>query len=111
MVTSKSLANLGAVLANNGIMPWNNERIISERSATLVKSLMITTGLYNESGIYSAKVGIPTKSGVGGGLLSAAPRLGIGIFSPALDKDGNSAAGLALLEEVGKKLNLDIFNY
>lgn len=110
MVTAKSLANLGAVLANNGIMPWNKKRIISQEAAILTKSLMMTTGLYNESGIYSAKMGIPTKSGVGGGLMSAVPsRIGIGIFSPALDPDGNSAAGLALLQEVAEKLDLNIF--
>lgn len=52
---------------------------------------MMTTGLYNASGIYSAKIGIPTKSGVGGGLVSSVPnKAGIGIFSPPLDDVGNS---------------------
>jgi len=112
MVTCQSLANLGAVLANDGIAPWNGERIISSEAATYTKSVMMTTGLYNESGTYSVKIGVPTKSGVGGGLVSAAPNhYGIGIFSPALDHAGNSIAGLALLEHISKHLKLDIFRY
>lgn len=112
MVTTRSLANLGAVLANDGIKPWDNQRIISSESATYVKSLMMTTGLYNQSGTYSRLIGVPTKSGVGGGLVSAAPRkYGIGIFSPALDKEGNSVAGLALLQDVVDELGLDLFKY
>lgn len=111
MVTCESLANLGAVLANDGIAPWNGERLISSDAATYAKSVMMTTGLYNESGTYSVKIGIPMKSGVGGGLVASAPKYGIGIFSPALDQAGNSVAGLALLEMISHELNLDIFRY
>ncbi|MEY8441031.1 glutaminase A [Lactobacillaceae bacterium 24-114] len=111
MVTCESLANLGAILANDGIAPWNNERIISSAAATYAKSVMMTTGLYNVSGTYSVKIGVPTKSGVGGGLVAAAPNYGIGIFSPALDEAGNSIAGLSLLETLSKELELDIFKY
>ena len=67
MVTAVSLANLGAVLANNGVKPWDQDRLISSQAATYAKSLMMTTGLYNESGTYSSIIGVPTKSGVGGG--------------------------------------------
>ena len=78
MVTARSLANFGAVLANDGIKPWDNERIVSSTTATFTKSLMMTTGLYNASGIYSAKIGIPTKSGVGvGSFLQYLIRLGL----------------------------------
>ena len=111
MVTCESLANLGAVLANDGIAPWSEERLISSAAATYAKSVMMTTGLYNESGTYSVKIGIPTKSGVGGGLVASAPKYGIGIFSPALDPAGNSVAGLALLEMISQELKLDIFDY
>ena len=111
MVTARSLANLGAVLANNGVKPWDGKRIISVEGARCIKSLMITTGLYNQSGTYSRLIGVPTKSGVGGGLMSAAPhRYGIGIFSPALDKAGNSVAGLELLKDIVEDLELDIFD-
>ena len=73
---------------------------------------MTTTGLYNESGTYSSIIGVPTKSGVGGGLMSAAPnRFGIGIFSPPLDNAGNSVAGLSALEEISNELKIDIFQY
>ena len=111
MVTCESLANLGAVLANDGIAPWSEERLISSDAATYAKSVMMTTGLYNESGTYSVKIGIPTKSGVGGGLVASAPKYGIGIFSPALDPAGNSVAGLALLEMISQALKLYIFKY
>lgn len=111
MVTCESLANLGAVLANDGIAPWSGERLVSSAAATYAKSVMMTTGLYTESGTYSVKIGIPTKSGVGGGLVAAAPNYGIGIFSPALDTAGNSVAGLDLLERLSKELDLDIFKY
>lgn len=112
MVTCESLANLGAVLANDGIAPWNGERIISSQAATYTKSVMMTTGLYTESGTYSVQIGVPTKSGVGGGLVAAAPsHCGIGIFSPALNRVGNSVAGLALLEMISRELKLDIFKY
>ncbi|MDM8261802.1 glutaminase [Limosilactobacillus vaginalis] len=111
MVTCESLANLGAVLANDGIAPWNGERLISSDAATYTKSVMMTTGLYNQSGTYSVKIGVPTKSGVGGGLVASAPKYGIGIFSPALDQAGNSVAGLALLEMISRELDLDIFKY
>ena len=111
MVTARSLANLGAVLANGGVKPWDNKRIIPDEEARCIKSLMMTTGLYNQSGTYSRLIGVPTKSGVGGGLMSAAPhRYGIGIFSPALDKDGNSIAGLDLLRDIVDGLELDIFD-
>ena len=76
-----------------------------------VKSLMMTTGLYNQSDTYSRLIGVPTKSVVVGGLMSAAPhKCGIGIFSPALDKDGNSIAGLDLLRDIVDGLELDVFD-
>ena len=66
--------------------------------------------LYDESGEFSVHVGVPAKSGVGGGLMAAVPnRYGIGVFSPALDPFGNSAAGIQLLKDVVKELDADIF--
>lgn len=71
---------------------------------------MTTAGLYNQSGDYSFHVGVPSKSGVGGGLMVASPqKYGIGTFSPALDKDGNSVAGIHLLTDLVRDLNLNIF--
>ena len=112
MVTAVSLANLGAVLANNGVKPWDQDRLISSQAVTYAKSLMMTTGLYNESGTYSSIIGVPTKSGVGGGLMSAVPnRVGVGIFSPPLDQAGNSVAGLGALGDLSTDLKLDLFRY
>ncbi|MGP5431711.1 glutaminase A [Enterococcus malodoratus] len=109
-VTAVGIAKLAAVLANKGIVPWNGQRIVSEKSATIVKSIMTTAGLYDESGEFSVHVGVPAKSGVGGGLLAAVPnRYGMGVFSPALDSFGNSAAGIQLLTDVIQELDADIF--
>lgn len=109
-VTTKDLANLAALLANGGIAPWNNQRILREENATVVKSIMVTAGLYDQSGDFSSHVGVPSKSGVGGGLISAIPqKAGIGVFGPALDKEGNSVAGIKALNFLVKKLNLNIF--
>lgn len=58
MVTARSLANLGAVLANGGVRPWDNKRIILDEEAYCIKSLMMTTGLYNQSGTYSRLIGV-----------------------------------------------------
>lgn len=109
-VTTKDLANLAALLANKGIAPWNNQRLLKEENATVVKSIMVTAGLYDESGDFSSHVGVPSKSGVGGGLMSAIPqKAGIGIFGPALDKEGNSVAGMKALKILVEKLDLNIF--
>ena len=109
-VTATGIAKLAAVLANKGIAPWNGNRLITEESATIVKSIMTTAGLYDESGEFSVHVGVPAKSGVGGGLMAAVPnRYGISVFSPALDPFGNSAAGIQLLKDVVKELDADIF--
>lgn len=109
-VTAEGIARLAGVLANKGIAPWNNQRIVSEESATVVKSIMTTAGLYDESGEFSVHVGVPAKSGVGGGLMAAVPnRYGIGVFSPALDVYGNSSAGMKLLRDVVAEMALDIF--
>ena len=69
-VTATGIAKLAAVLANKGT-PWNGKQIITEESATIVKSIMTTAGLYDESGEFSVHVGVPAKSGVGGGLMAA----------------------------------------
>lgn len=109
-VTAVGLSRMGAVLANEGVCPWNNERLFPIETATVVKSLMTTCGLYDESGTFSVHIGLPSKSGVGGGILSAVPsKCGIGLFSPALDVPGNSVASIKLLNDINDKLKLDIF--
>ena len=89
-VTAESLANLGLVLAADGIHPETGEQLLSRHTVEIVKTIMLTCGMYDGSGEFAVRVGIPTKSGVGGGLLSVADnRMGIGVYGPALDAKGN----------------------
>jgi glutaminase len=104
------IARIGAMLANNGVLPWNGETVISRNVARIVKTIMVTCGLYDESGQFAVQVGIPAKSGVGGGIVAAVPgRMGIGVIGPALDAKGNSIAGVKILEELSRELDLSIF--
>ncbi len=108
-VTAKTLARIGLFLAKNG-KTSTGEQIITPRVATIIKTLMVTCGMYDSSGEFAVRVGIPSKSGVGGGIVSVVPgKMGIGIFGPSLDKKGNSIAGVYLLEELSEELNLTIF--
>lgn len=108
-VTAKDLAMVGLFLARNGKLS-NGEQVISEYEAKIVKSIMMTCGMYDGSGDFALNVGIPSKSGVGGGIMSVVPNtMGIGIFGPSLDKKGNSIGGIAVLEDLSKRLNLSIF--
>lgn len=109
-VTAESLANLGKKLANDGVCELTGKRYMSSKTARIVKTLMLTCGMYDGSGTFAINVGIPTKSGVGGGLLSVSDkRAGIGVFGPALDEKGNSIAGCKLLREISNVLRLNLF--
>lgn len=108
-VTAKTLAKIGLFLANNGKLS-TGETVITPKIATIVKTLMVTCGMYDSSGEFAVRAGIPSKSGVGGGILSVVPgKMGIGVYGPSLDKKGNSIAGVALLEDLSTELNLTIF--
>jgi glutaminase len=101
---------MGAVLANRGRAPGSDERIFPAKFAQYVNAILLTCGMYDGSGDFAVRVGIPAKSGVGGGIMAVVPtRMGIGIFSPALDKNGNSVAGIRLLEEFSHRMYLSIF--
>ena len=107
---AKDLARLGAVLANDGIIPWSGEKLVDKKICRIVKSIMVTCGMYDASGEFAVRIGIPAKSGVGGGIVGAVPkRMGIGVYGPALDEKGNSIAGLKILEDLAKELDLSIF--
>jgi len=109
-VDCRALAHIGAVLSNRGRLPVSNERIFSADMARCVNAILTTCGMYDGSGEFALRVGVPAKSGVGGGIMAVVPtRMGIGIFSPALDRKGNSLAGIRLLERLSKELYLSIF--
>lgn len=111
-VTAKSLATMGLVLANDGENPMTGEHVIAPSHARAVNSLMFTCGMYDGSGEFGVKVGIPAKSGVGGGIAcSVKGRMGIGVYGPALDGKGNSVGGLAALEYLSHALHLHVFDY
>lgn len=108
--TAMDLARFGALLANDGVTPWSGERLLSRECCRIVKTIMVTCGMYDASGEFAVHVGIPAKSGVGGGVLGTVPRrFGIGIYGPALDKKGNSIAGLHVLKDLSEELDLSIF--
>lgn len=109
-VTAESLANLGLVLAMGGVDPATGEHLLDAHVVQVVKTIMFTCGMYDGSGEFAVYVGLPTKSGVGGGLLSVVDKqIGIGIFGPALDEKSNSIAGGYLLQYLSKSLGLHLF--
>ena len=106
--TCCDLAKIAFVLANHGYC--KGEQIVSREHARYVNAIMAICGMYDGSGEFALKVGIPAKSGVGGGIMAVAPRrMGIGIYSPALDAKGNSIAGVKALEMFGKEIDLSVF--
>lgn len=108
-ITTRDLANIAFCLANRG-RNIKGDVILPEKVCRYAVSLMTTCGLYDGSGNFALKCGIPTKSGVGGGLLSSVPgSLGIGVFSPPLDENGNSLVGIKFLTELSDSLKLSIF--
>lgn len=110
-VTARNLATFGLLLANDGIQISTGKRLITSQTVRLVQTIMLTCGMYDGSGEFALKTGIPTKSGVGGGLLSVAQnKMGIGIYGPSLDEKGNCIAGCELLGYISEALMLHIFN-
>lgn len=109
-VNARSLANLGLMLASDGADPVTRERVLSSDTVKVVKTIMLTCGMYDGSGQFAVEVGLPTKSGVGGGLLSVVDKImGIGIYGPSLDKKGNCIAGGAMLRYLSSSFGLHIF--
>lgn len=108
--TTDSLAHMGMVLSFGGVAPYNSLRLFDARIARCVKTLMFTCGMYDGSGEFAVRVGVPSKSGVGGGVVSCAGNgLGFGVYGPALDRKGNSVGGIRVLECLSARLGLHAF--
>ena len=109
-VSCQDLASMGMVLANHGRLPHSEQSLFPAQYANYVNAILMTCGMYDGSGDFAIRVGIPAKSGVGGGIMAVVPtQMGIGIFSPGLDQKGNSLAGIQLLERLSNRLYLSIF--
>lgn len=109
-MSCKELSELFLFLANNGLGLQNKESILSESQSKRINALMQTCGFYDESGEFAFKVGLPGKSGVGGGIIAIHPdQYAIAIWSPKLNKKGNSHKGMKFLEEFTTRSELSIF--
>lgn len=110
-VNARDLAMLAATLANGGVNPITGERALDEHYVQDVISVMLTCGMYDGSGEWAYRVGMPAKSGVGGGILAVAPqKVGIGTFSPPLDSKGNSLRGVKVCQDLSQDFGLHPFN-
>ena len=109
-VTCRDLAKIAHIFALRGIHPATGERLFPAQYAKYVTATMATCGMYDGSGEFALEVGFPAKSGVGGGILGVIPRqFGIGVYAPALDKHGNSVAGVQALAQLSRELDLSIY--
>jgi glutaminase len=107
--TVRDLAVMGATLANGGLNPVSGERVLSPRVALILRALMAICGLYDGSGEFALRVGIPAKSGVGGGIMAAVPgKTGLATVGPSLDPKGNSTGGVRVMEVLSDQLNLRV---
>ena len=109
-VNCRDLARIARVFADHGRHPVSGEQLFPPEYAKYVNATLATCGMYDGSGEFALTVGFPAKSGVGGGIMGVIPRrMGIGVFAPALDKHGNSVAGVQLLSKLSHALDLSIY--
>jgi glutaminase len=109
-VTARDLVTMGATLANGGVNPRTGERVVDPAIAAEVLAVMGTAGLYEATGTWMFRVGVPAKSGVGGGILAVAPgRYAIAAFAPPLDDAGNSVRAQKAIESIVATLGGNVF--
>jgi glutaminase len=109
-VTTADLAVIAATLANGAVNPRTAERVLSQRVNRDVLSVMYTCGMYDFAGEWAYQVGVPAKSGVSGGIIAVIPgKMGVGTFSPGLDRFGNSVRGVMVCHELSERLGLHVF--
>ena len=109
-VTARDLAIMGATLANGGVNPVTGERVVGPGCGKRTLAVMATAGLYETSGDWLYDIGLPGKSGIGGGIVTAAPgKGGLGAFAPPLDRAGNSVKGQRAARYLSERLGLNLF--
>lgn len=109
-VTARDLAVMGATMADGGVNPITGQRVVSAGTCRQVLAVMATAGLYEVSGDWLCDVGLPGKSGIGGGIVTVSPgKGGLGTFAPPLDPAGNSVKGQAVARVLARTLGLDLF--
>ncbi|MBL7940110.1 MAG: glutaminase A [Flavobacteriales bacterium] len=110
-VSAKDLAMMAATLANGGTNPVTGKVVVSPNSVEHTLAVMATAGLYDDSGIWLYHVGLPGKSGVGGGIIAVCPgKFGIGVVAPPLDAAGNSVKGQKVVRDLVDKLNANLYS-
>jgi len=111
LVNARDIAVMAATLANRGINPVTGEQVMTPYAISRTLSVMTSSGMYDYAGEWIYRVGIPAKSGVGGGILAALPaRIGLGSYSPKLDKHGNSVRGIKVCEAISAHYDLHMLN-
>jgi glutaminase len=109
-VTARDLAVMGATLADGGVNPVSGERVVDREACRATLAVMATAGLYETSGDWLYDVGLPGKSGIGGGIVAVSPgKGGLGTFAPLLDGAGNSVKGQLAARFLSRRLGLDLF--
>lgn len=111
LVTCRDLALIGATLANNGVNPITGVRALESQYVSKVLSVMSSCGMYDYSGAWVYEIGMPAKSGVGGGIVAVLPgQFGLAVFSPRLDDRGNSARGIAVCRQISADFSLHMLH-
>lgn len=109
-VTARDLAVMGATLADGGVNPETGDAVVGADTARFVLAVMATAGMYTGSGRWLCEIGLPAKSGIGGGIVTVAPgKGGMGTYSPRLDAHGNSVRGTLAARRLSEELGLDLF--
>lgn len=110
LVDCRDLARIGNAFAHHGVNPITGTQMFPKEFARYVNATLATCGMYDGSGEFALNVGFPAKSGVGGGIMGIIPhRMGIGVYAPALDKRGNSMAGVRVLAKLSEAMDLNIY--
>lgn len=110
-VTARDLSIMAATLANNGVNPMTGESVLSPYVVARTLSVMVSSGMYDYAGEWGYRIGIPAKSGVGGGIVATLPsQLGLGIYSPLLDSHGHSVRGVQTCEALSSHFDLHLLN-